>query len=59
MINGGLGLLFSSDGTKGDYIAYGVVAGVVWVSYISVAVCVRDLGILGSGKDRYSEKAGA
>lgn len=37
MINGGLGLLLSSNASRGDYIAYGVVAGVIWVAYIAVA----------------------
>ena len=46
MINGGLGLLLSGDGSKGDYIAYGVVAGVAWVAYLSVVICVRDVRIL-------------
>ena len=42
MINGGLGLKLSGNGTRGDYIAYGVVAGVIWLSYL-VWVVVGDL----------------
>lgn len=46
MINGGLGLLLSSNASRGDYIAYGVVAGVIWVAYIAIAAFgeVKDHG---------------
>ena len=37
IINGGLGLRFAADTTKGE-IAYGVIAGVVWVTWIGVVV---------------------
>jgi len=37
MINGGLGLLLSADGTRSDYIAYGVVAGSIWVLFGGVS----------------------
>lgn len=38
IINGGLGLLYSHDGDRADYIAYGVVAAVVWLAWIAVSV---------------------
>jgi hypothetical protein len=38
MINGGLGMLFAGDATSGQYIAYGVVAGVMWVLFSGVSV---------------------
>ncbi|KIW93479.1 uncharacterized protein Z519_06084 [Cladophialophora bantiana CBS 173.52] len=34
MINGGLGLKLSEDAERGEYIAYGVVSGVVWLVYV-------------------------
>lgn len=37
IINGGLGLLLSGDGTRGQYIAYGVVAAVIWVAFVANA----------------------
>jgi hypothetical protein len=37
IINGGLGLLLSGDASSGEYIAYGVVAAVIWLAYIAVA----------------------
>lgn len=37
IVNGGLGLELADKG-KGAYIAYGVVAGIVWLLYIAVAV---------------------
>lgn len=37
MINGGLGLMLSDNTTKGE-IGYGVVAAVVWLSWVGVAV---------------------
>ena len=40
MINGGLGLLLSGNATRGEEIAYGVVAAVIWVSWIAVVVGV-------------------
>lgn len=36
-IQGGLGLKFANN-TTGGKIAYGVVAGVIWLTWISVAV---------------------
>jgi len=41
MINGGLGLLLSSDGSRPDYIAYGVVTTIIWLCYITVVVVVQ------------------
>ncbi|GAM89040.1 hypothetical protein ANO11243_070740 [Dothideomycetidae sp. 11243] len=35
MINGGLGLLLSSDAERGEYIAYGVIAALIWISYMA------------------------
>ena len=37
IIQGGLGLKFANN-THGGKIAYGVVAGLIWVSWLSVAV---------------------
>lgn len=37
MINGGLGLMLSDNTVKGE-IAYGVVAGVMWLTWMAVAV---------------------
>jgi hypothetical protein len=37
IINGGLGLRFS-DNTRGGKIAYGIVAGVMWITWMAVAV---------------------
>ena len=37
IIQGGLGLKFAADTTGGE-IAYGVVAGLVWVSWFTLAV---------------------
>lgn len=37
MINGGLGLLLSADGTRNDYIAYGATAGSIWVLFGGVS----------------------
>lgn len=37
IVNGGLGLKLANKST-GVYIAYGVVAGIVWLLYIAVAV---------------------
>lgn len=36
MINGGLGLLLADNATRGAYIAYGVVAAVIWFTYIAI-----------------------
>lgn len=38
IINGGLGLLLSGDGTRGQYIAYGVVAAIIWVAFVANAI---------------------
>ena len=38
MINGGLGLLYSGNATKGEETAYGVISGVIWVSWIVIAI---------------------
>ncbi len=34
MVNGGLGLKLSSNAGSGDYIAYGVFSGVIWLAYV-------------------------
>ena len=39
-VNGGLGLLYSANATKGEQIAYGVVAGVIWASRIAIVIAV-------------------
>lgn len=38
MINGGLGLWWSRNTTRGENIAYGVIAGVIWVILIATSV---------------------
>jgi hypothetical protein len=38
MINGGLGFQLSANVQRGTYIAYGSVAGIVWLSWLLVAV---------------------
>ena len=40
MINGGLGLLLSGNSTRGEQIAYGVIAGVIWVSWIFIVIAI-------------------
>jgi len=37
MINGGLGLRTAANGTRGEYIAYGVVAGIIWLLWVVLA----------------------
>jgi len=37
IINGGLGLMLSENTVKGE-IAYGVVAGVMWLTWLAVVV---------------------
>ena len=48
IINGGLGLMLSGNTVKGE-IAYGVIAGVVWLIWMAVAVWsqLRSKGIPG------------
>lgn len=38
IINGGLGLRFAENASSGREIAYGVVAGVVWLVWMGAAV---------------------
>lgn len=38
MINGGLGLMLADNASNGEIIAYGVIAGVIWFAYMSIAV---------------------
>lgn len=40
MINGGLGLLYSGNASRGEQIAYGVIAGVVWISWIFIVIAI-------------------
>lgn len=40
MINGGLGLLLSGDGNRREYVAYGVIASVMWISWIVIVLAV-------------------
>lgn len=44
MINGGLGLLLSGDSSTDERIAYGVIAGVIWVTYILVVLVAERRG---------------
>lgn len=44
MINGGLGMLFGGDPTRSEQIAYGVVAGAIWLGWILVVVFVSVKG---------------
>ena len=37
MINGGLGLLLAGNASRGDIIAYSVIAGVIWIVYVAIA----------------------
>lgn len=48
IINGGLGLMLSGNTVKGE-IAYGVIAGVIWVTWAAVAGLshLRSRGALG------------
>ena len=61
IINGGLGLLLSGDGTRGQYIAYGVVAAFVWVAFVVNAVIFELQGSknskIGDGQFVTREKA--
>jgi len=41
MIDGGVGLLFSYQASRSECIAYGVVAAIIWLSYITFSVCVQ------------------
>ena len=38
MINGGLGLLFSSEAERSEYIAYGVITALIWLAYIGFVI---------------------
>ncbi|PNS18365.1 Cytochrome b561 and DOMON domain-containing protein [Sphaceloma murrayae] len=38
IINGGLGLQMAGDASRGQIVAYAVVAGVMWVAYVASAV---------------------
>jgi hypothetical protein len=38
MINGGLGLQYAGNVGRGTYIAYGIVAGIIWLIWMVVAV---------------------
>ena len=51
IINGGLGLMLSGNTVKGE-IAYGVIAGVVWLTWMAVAVWgqLRSRGTSGTGE---------
>ena len=54
IINGGLGLQLSDNTTKGE-IAYGVVAGVMWLVWMAVAVA-SDVRRTGGRRDGSREK---
>lgn len=49
MINGGLGLLLAADASKGAYIAYGVIAAVIWLALVANAIMFE---IKGKSSDR-------
>ncbi len=55
IINGGLGLQLSGNTTKGE-MAYGVVAGVIWLVWVAVAV-MSHLGTRGT-RGETGEKIG-
>jgi hypothetical protein len=38
MINGGLGLLLADNASRGEKIAYGVIAGFIWLLWMVIAV---------------------
>ena len=38
MISGGFGLILGGDGTNAENMAYGIVAGIIWVTWISVSI---------------------
>jgi len=41
MINGGLGLMLANNASRGKVIAYGVVAGIMWVLWVLTAIFGR------------------
>jgi hypothetical protein len=40
MVNGGLGLLLGGDSTRGEKIAYGVISGFIWVTWIFIVITI-------------------
>lgn len=52
MINGGLGLLLSANASTGEYIAYGVIAAVIWVAYVALVVGGEVAGGKGKGGEK-------
>ena len=56
IINGGLGLQLSANTTKGE-IAYGVIAGVVWLVWVAVALMshLKTGGTLGETGEKISK----
>ena len=52
VINGGLGLQLSSNTTKGE-IAYGIVAGIIWLTYVA---CVLGRAVDRKGIKGLKEK---
>jgi hypothetical protein len=38
IINGGLGLRLADNATRGECIAYGVIAGIIWLLWVVLAV---------------------
>ena len=57
IINAGLGLQLSGNTTKGE-IAYGVIAGVIWLVWVAVAVMshVSTRGTRGETGEKISRK---
>ena len=60
IINGGLGLMLSGNTVKGE-IAYGVIAGVIWLTWVAVAVWsqVRSGGASGETGEKAVGKSEA
>ena len=56
IINGGLGLQLSGNTTKGE-IAYGVIAGVIWLVWVAIALMsnLSTRGSLGETGEKISK----
>jgi hypothetical protein len=44
MINGGFGMQFVGNATRSQEIAYGVIAGAIWLGWVSIVVLVNVKG---------------
>ena len=60
IINGGLGLMLSGNTTKGE-IAYGVIAGVIWLTWVGVSAAssFRSGGVQGETGEKLGKSSGA